>query len=1723
MSEDMVEDGSVHLQFTGSLEYPDEPTTPATPDLSAEIAEIKEWIEQHRVETAINPQTTPEYYQDFNNTLNETLTSAQAELADAALEAEEAFTKAEQAVTDASNAWDEAQAAHQKAMEVETDVITLEAKAVVGSVTEYAVSASETVPPTSGWSTATPERTPGTFIWMRTTITYGDDTTNTTSPALLTGNTGSQGSQGIPGTDGADGVSLYTWLKYADDANGTGMSDDPAGKTYMGLAYNQTSSTESTDPDDYSWSLVSGEAGIQGPPGDDGQTLYTWIQYADNASGGGMSQSPTGKTYIGIAYNQTTDVESTDPDDYQWALIQGPKGDQGDQGPRGLQGLQGEDGAQGIPGTDGEDGVSSYTHVAYANSADGTVDFSTTNSNREYIGIHVGPDPADPVTPGVYNWTLIKGADGTQGIPGTPGDDGLTAYLHIAYANSSNGVTGFSTTESAGKLYIGQYTDHTAADSTTPGDYSWTLIKGDKGDQGDQGPRGLQGIQGDKGDQGIPGTPGDDGVSSYTHVAYATNSTGTTGFSTTDPVGKTYIGIHVGPQVADPTTPGSYNWSLIKGADGAQGIPGTPGEDGLTAYLHIAYSTSPTGSTGFSTTDSTGKTYIGQYTDHTAADSTNPSLYSWTLIKGADGDKGDKGDKGDTGNTGSTGVSVTKITPFYQQRTLAQGNPSQPANTWTPNPPTGWVATEPAYVPNTKLFRLERVEYSNSTAQYTAWTDVSSYALASAAKGEIDNLVNVTLPDLNDELDDRFGPVEDAVTDLNNRDSNHGYKYSYDIIVYGDSDKAYPVVWWGGDQNVKRDILIKRAYSEQAPPDWNTSTHKGGLTVKLKANFGGWGGANYSWEVHELEQMYAPTFGGALNVCSNMGFAVMLRGGGTTGAIYHMYSDQPFDQVRGTELGPGPIPYYNSDLLHYYPPGHANYDNPVYTWAMPDPRPFPLASTWAEQIRVRKFIDLAQATDSLTGSWTTTGTTTIDGGKITADSIRAAQIAADTITANEIASDAIYARHVKAGEITANEMKTGTITASSGIIDNLAIQTAHIANGAVTNLKVSDLNVGKLTGDAADFTTLFTEDLLTNNAFIDNLAATRLVVGASPNLLKMGNVLSSSDLAAGGWDVQQVGTNSAVFGWTTLHGGVLQTTIVGPAIVGNPFEMKRGEKYTFSASARIANTNRSLRVEAVGVERNSSGAWETNGASFDLFPMQEISTTYSPISGTGTALATGTYMLRFSFNSPTQYALYINDMRVTSQLKGVVIENGTITAEKLNVTSAWIGDLLTSSIVTGKLVGETITGTTITGSTITGNTISGGTINSVTLNSATINGTVTNSGTINGGQITGSTIQTSTSGRRIELSPAGTLKFWDDSLTVPRMTIYDDAIAADYEFVILADVGSGGSGPHTRFGAYGNSTDVKFPGGVGSGSLSLSATGTVLTARDIDLNATALFSFYRNGSEVFSSNSSTGTTLSYSSSSYRATSTRLDMHRDGNAVLAATSSATVLYSGGSGTGNISLAAGFTVGSGFSSFDINSSTNSRIQSNASGDTTISGSAIYFTNIGPSTSTNRWAMEPATAGGTSRNMLRFLGGSAYMASTGLAANLHMDGNGRIYFSSSSAANKLDVQDVGTDPTRILDVAVRDWYDKTEAEGYARYLDGDEDEMISSTPLRRIPGVVAEELEKLGLGQFLTYGLDGKPNGVLYDRLTLLLIPIVRELLKRFESLESLVQTLTPKEDG
>lgn len=144
-------------------------------------------------------------------------------------------------------------------------------------------------------------------------------------------------------------------------------------------------------------------------------------------------------------------------------------------GAQGLQGLQGIQGEQGIPG---KDGTSSYFHIKYSENNNGN---PMTETPSTYIGTYVDNIAEDSSDYTKYTWSRFEGIPGTQGIPGNDGQNGKTSYLHIAYANSSDGSIGFDIVNSVGKLYIGQYTDFTQDDSKDPTKYKWTLIKGADG------------------------------------------------------------------------------------------------------------------------------------------------------------------------------------------------------------------------------------------------------------------------------------------------------------------------------------------------------------------------------------------------------------------------------------------------------------------------------------------------------------------------------------------------------------------------------------------------------------------------------------------------------------------------------------------------------------------------------------------------------------------------------------------------------------------------------------------------------------------------------------------------------------------------------------------------------------------------------------------------------------------------------------------------------------------------------------------------------------------------------------------------------------------------------------------------------------------------------------------------------------------------------------------
>ncbi|HEP1811943.1 TPA: hypothetical protein VB844_000539 [Streptococcus suis] len=290
----------------------------------------------------------------------------------------------------------------------------------------YASSTNGATAPTTGWTAVVPTVAPGNYLWTKTVWAYTDGNTETGYTVSRIGRDGNTGRDGIAGKDGV-GIRSTT-ITYGKSTSGTiqptswtsQVPSVPNGQflwTKTVWAY-----TDNTSETGYSVAKMGeigptgakgdrgatgpqglqgpagpqgprgiqglqgpkGDQGIAGPKGADGRTQYTHIAYADNATGGGFSQTDQTKAYIGM-YQDFTAINSTNPTSYRWSK------------------WKGSDGAQGIPGPKGADGRTPYIHWAYSDSADGT-GLTTSDNGQRYIGHYSDYTQADSTDKTKYRW-----------------------------------------------------------------------------------------------------------------------------------------------------------------------------------------------------------------------------------------------------------------------------------------------------------------------------------------------------------------------------------------------------------------------------------------------------------------------------------------------------------------------------------------------------------------------------------------------------------------------------------------------------------------------------------------------------------------------------------------------------------------------------------------------------------------------------------------------------------------------------------------------------------------------------------------------------------------------------------------------------------------------------------------------------------------------------------------------------------------------------------------------------------------------------------------------------------------------------------------------------------------------------------------------------------------------------------------------------------------------
>ncbi|KYN90557.1 hypothetical protein ATY35_09710 [Vibrio cidicii] len=175
------------------------------------------------------------------------------------------------------------------------------------------------------------------------------------------------GKDGADGKDGQDGSTIYTEFQFSADGQNWHFPDQN-GDRYL-------RSRVVTNGVAAAWGNTTNLQGPTGEAGQDATERYTWVKYADSSSGAGLSDSSAGKSYIGIAHNKTTPVESTNPADYTWSLFKGA------------------DGQDGADGKDGQHGAGFYTltlrNGVFPDNATATADFTDAYGRAPILDDHL--------------------------------------------------------------------------------------------------------------------------------------------------------------------------------------------------------------------------------------------------------------------------------------------------------------------------------------------------------------------------------------------------------------------------------------------------------------------------------------------------------------------------------------------------------------------------------------------------------------------------------------------------------------------------------------------------------------------------------------------------------------------------------------------------------------------------------------------------------------------------------------------------------------------------------------------------------------------------------------------------------------------------------------------------------------------------------------------------------------------------------------------------------------------------------------------------------------------------------------------------------------------------------------------------------------------------------------------------------------------------------------
>src|SRR5699024_7230503 len=82
------------------------------------------------------------------------------------------------------------------------------------------------------------------------------------------------------------------------------------------------------------------------------------------------------------------------------------------------------------------------------------------------------------------------------------------------------------------------------------------------------------------------------------------------------------------------------------------------------------------------------------------------------------------------------------------------------------------------------------------------------------------------------------------------------------------------------------------------------------------------------------------------------------------------------------------------------------------------------------------------------------------------------------------------------------------------------------------------------------------------------------------------------------------------------------------------------------------------------------------------------------------------------------------------------------------------------------------------------------------------------------------------------------------------------------------------------------------------------------------------------------------------------------------------------------------------------------------------------------------------------------------------------------GLMYRTTSSVKQKVNIQEISLDKAiKVLELSPKTWHDRVDCETFSEYLDNGDVNLLSEVEhLRKITGIIAEEMERDGITEFV-----------------------------------------------